>query len=95
MAAGIPNELFWALTYQEVGAWLKQRAAYERSANLRAGLVAATIANVHRRPGSPVVKASDFIRAPRKASDYMSPKEAATFMQGWAQSVNQRMGAGG
>lgn len=50
-----PSELgtYMALSFEDP--WDEQRA------DLRAGIVASTIANVHRKRGTPPIKASDFL----------------------------------
>jgi len=80
--------MFWDLTIHEVGAVFDRNADRERAANLRAGLVAATIANVHRKKGAPMMKPSDFLRQPIVR---MSPKEAAQFMDTWAAGQNEML----
>lgn len=86
VASGMPHEVFWDLTEREIEAALRCRTDRDRAANLRAGLVASAIYNVHRKKGSRVVKPSDFLKQPAR---YMSPKEAATFMDRWARGVNR------
>ncbi len=84
----MPNELFWDSTQQEVMAVLKARQRYERQANLRAGLVAATIINVHRKRGTRLVRPGDFLKVPRTAAQYMSLEEGQKHMGRWAKKVN-------
>lgn len=94
MMAGMPDELFWRSSPQEVEAVLERRSEAERGANLRAGLVAAAIVNVFRKKGSAPSKPSDFIRERRKESDFMTPAQAAKVMDRWAASINRRMNNG-
>ena len=82
----LPPDLFWELTFREVEAVLERCIDKTRAANLRAGLVAATIANVHRRKGARMLTPSDFIVQPVQ---HMSIEEATTFMDRWAESQNQ------
>ncbi|GAF67928.1 unnamed protein product [marine sediment metagenome] len=86
---GMPNELYWDSTREEVDAVFRQRADYDaaqnKAANLRAGLVAATLINIYRKPGARTVKPSDFVVQERQ---YMSPKEGRTFMDRWAATEN-------
>ena len=88
MAAGWNPNLFWDLTIHEIEAVFNRSADREKAANLRAGLVAATIANVHRRKGAPMIKPSDFLRQPVVRMD---PEEAAKFMDSWAAGQNEVM----
>ena len=88
MAVGIPHELFWELTIEEVNEVLKRENEKEKSAYLRAGLIAATIVNVHRRKGARMVKPSDFIRERPKDEDYMDVATAKKVLGRWAKSVN-------
>jgi hypothetical protein len=81
---------FWQSSPEEVEAVLDRKYETERAAYLRAGLIAATIVNVNRKKGARLTRASDFIREPRKAEDYMSVEEAATYMDTWVSSVNQQ-----
>ena len=89
MLSGIPDELYWRLDSQELSALLRLKARQERALtradNLRAGLVAATIANVHRKKGGRLFKPSDFLAEKRK---YMTPVEARSYMDRWARAVN-------
>lgn len=64
-----------------------RRVEQDRAATLRAGLVAATIVNVHRRKGSRLVQPGDFIREAPKAEDYMDVETAKSFMDRWAVST--------
>ena len=88
MAAGISNEVYWSLTVREVKAVLKSIAEQNKQADLRAGLVAATIANVHRRKGSRLVQPQDFLRQPKR---FMELDEAVRHMDRWARSVNKEV----
>lgn len=96
---GIPNELYWELTPEEVDALFRVKSKYDRAlheaAILRAGLVAATIVNVHRKKGARMVHPHDFLKRPRREKDYMSPEEGRAFMARWAAGINedQRGGA--
>lgn len=88
MALGIPNELYWDLTPHELGVILTQKQALAKEAWLQAGLVAAVIVNVNRKPGAALVQPSDFFREPRNENDFMSAEEGALSMDRWAASVN-------
>ena len=79
--------MFWDLTLREVEAVLKRCIGHARDANLRAGLVAATIYNVNRRKGTRMLKPSDFLTQPVR---HMSVGEARTFMDQWAEGQNQK-----
>lgn len=81
------DELYWRLTLEEVSAVLKQRQTEEQRADLRAGLVAATVANVHRRKGQRAIQPRDFFGEGRRR--HMTPQEGARFMRRWAKSVNR------
>ena len=86
VAVGIPDELFWRLTRGEVMAVLKEVAQRDRQANLRAGLIAATIVNVNRKKGTRMLKPEDFLKSPR---EYMSVEEGTQFMDRWARGINK------
>lgn len=86
---GITNELFWELAIPEIEAVVDLYLESERAKTLRAGLVAATIQNVHRARGVPLVQPKDFLPAPR---EYLTPEQAAAFMDRWAEMMNQEMG---
>lgn len=90
LLVGIPDELYWELTEEEVVAVLKLEAQRQRAANLRAGLVAATICNnnPYRKKGARRMKATDFIRGPKR---HMSVEEARKFMAGWAGDINKQV----
>jgi hypothetical protein len=93
---GIPNELYWELTQHEIAAVLElqtERQKIEtRSADLRAGLVAATIHNVFRKKGSRPVRPIDFLQGPRR---HMSVEDSKLVMDRWARSVSQGLPARG
>lgn len=80
--------MFWRLAAPEVEAVLERRQSLERAAYLRAGLVAATVVNVHRKPGTPLVKPGDFLRERPKPEDYMDVEEAQVFLDHWAEAQN-------
>jgi hypothetical protein len=67
---------------------LQQVAQRERQANLRAGLIAATIvnSNPYRKKGARRLKPEDFIKGPR---EYMTAEEGARFMDRWAKHINK------
>jgi len=92
MAAGVPDEVFWRLTPQELLAMFERKREAERAAFLRAGLVAATIVNVNRRPGTRAVEAADFLQESRRAEDYMNPAEGRRFMDQWVREQNKAVG---
>jgi hypothetical protein len=62
----------------------------EREKYLRAGLIAATIVNVNRRPGAPHVQPSDFLVEPKRPEDYMGVQEGMAFMDQWAKATNEK-----
>lgn len=80
--------MFWELAPPEVEAILERQNDLERARYLRAGLVAATIVNVHRKPGAPLVKPGDFIRERPRPEDYMDVEEARVFLDRWAEMQN-------
>ena len=85
MAAGIPNDLYWELTLQEVGAVLRRVVEQERAANLRAGLIAATIINASPyKPKGRFVRPTDFL-AERQ---HMTAEEGQLFMDSWSTAQN-------
>lgn len=63
----------------------------QENANLRAGLIAATVANVHRRRGARSLKPSDFFRS---REDVMTVEEAVRFLDRWADVQNRRVAEG-
>ncbi|KKN44567.1 hypothetical protein LCGC14_0691710 [marine sediment metagenome] len=95
MACGISDALYWSLTREELVAVLKVHAARERSANLRAGLVAATICNTnpYRKKGARRIQPGDFFRSAKR--EHMSVAEAQKFMNGWASTINKDAAAQG
>ncbi len=82
--------MYWRLTRREVVAVLqaivKRVSEQNRAADLRAGLIAATITNVHRRKGAALVHPQDFVRMPKR---FMTVKEAQTHMNRWAKNINK------
>jgi len=79
------DELYWDSTQEEVSAVLDHVALMEKQANLRAGLVAAVITNVHRKKGSRIVQPAEFLKGPRVQ---MAVEEAMQFMDNWAEGIN-------
>ena len=94
MAAGISDSLFWTLTPHELATVLKIRAKEAEAESLRFGLVAATIVNVNRKKGTRPVQPRDFFRRKRQEKDFMSVEAAQSFMDGWANTMNQSHGGG-
>ncbi|MGH9255466.1 MAG: hypothetical protein ACRD3C_12975 [Vicinamibacterales bacterium] len=86
--AGIPDELFWTLSVPEVEAVVERQNELERAKYLRAGLVAATILNVNRKPGTPLVKPGDFLRERPRPEDFWNVDEARAFLDRWAEAQN-------
>lgn len=82
VAAGIPDELFWRSTPAEIAALFRaineRESALQRAANLRSGLVAAVLVNIHRKRGKPPVGPEDFFRDPK--TERMTIEEAQQFM---------------
>jgi hypothetical protein len=69
------NELMHTMTAEEFGLWQQsylQDPWGEERADLRAGIIAATIANVHRGKDTEPYKAADF------KPNYSKPKPAET-----------------
>lgn len=83
---GIPNELFWELAIPEIEAVVDLYLEHERAETLRAGLIAATVHNANRRPGTPAAHAHDYL--PQKRV-YMTPEEGAEAMNKWAEALNK------
>ena len=94
VAAGIPDDLYWQCTPPERQALLEALAQREerreRSATLRAGLVAAAVYNVHRKKGAKAIKPQDFVRQEKK-TEIVSPEEFARRMSAWADSHNAKV----
>ncbi len=91
IAVGIPDALYWDMTPDEFEAVLKEVTFNNRQANLRAGLIAATIVNMspHRRRRR-AVQPSDFLAKPRM---HMTPEEGQKAMRRWATQHNARHAA--
>jgi len=75
---------------QEVNAVLRVRYEKEKAAYLRAGLIAATILNVHSPKGRRKWKATDFISERPKAEDYMNVEQTARALDAWAAASRGR-----
>lgn len=61
----------------------------ERAKYLRAGLVAATIVNVNRKPGRPLVRPGDFIRERPRPEDFLNVEQARALLDTWAEEQNK------
>jgi hypothetical protein len=81
LRCGIPNELIWELSIPEIETVVQLKVEDDRAASLRAGLIAATILNVHRKKGTRVIQPQDFVRMP---DDFMSPEAAQAYLDAWA-----------
>jgi hypothetical protein len=90
MAVGMREEVFWRSTMAEVEAVFTAIAEREHAENLRFGLVAATIVNVHRKKNSRLVRPQDFFRRRRREEDFMDVKSAVHMMDAWAATHNTR-----
>lgn len=75
--------MFWDLTIPELEAVVQRKIESDRAAILRAGLIAATILNVHRKKGTALIQAHDFLP---EQHEYLSVEEAKEVMDRWAQS---------
>lgn len=69
---------------------INRREEYERRRDMRAGLIAATIVNVKRKRGARLTHPGDFFQS-RDQKNFMSPDEAARFMDRWAAQQNARL----
>lgn len=76
----------------EVEAVLEIHSRLERAKYLRAGLIAATYINMHRKPGAPMVKPGDFIRERPKPEDFMDVETARRVLDKWAEDQNKMVG---
>lgn len=87
VAAGVPDDLYWHLTPADTRVLIEElgerRKADQDAANLRAGVVAATIANIWRKKGSRAIRPQDFFRR-RKP---MSAGNFRTMMLTWAKDM--------
>lgn len=93
VAAGVPEDLFWAATPGEVlevlSAIRRRNEDQERLERERAGLIAAIMVNAWgREKGDRPVRPLDFWRDPD--ADRLSPDEALQFMRAWAEGQNRR-----
>lgn len=93
MVVGIPDGLFWTLTAREVEAVLDRHTELERAANLRAGLVAATVVNVNLKKGAKLVQPRDFFDEKHREEDFMPVEHAQQAMDRWAAEHNARVAA--
>lgn len=78
---------FWRSTLRQIDARLCVLTDQDRKADLRAGVLAATLANQWRAKGSPAAKPSDFFPSLRSADEpseaprqSMSPEEQKAFL---------------
>jgi hypothetical protein len=89
VAAGIDDALFWELTATEtrtlLEALMRRDGERERSALLRAGLVAAAVYNVNRKKGARPLQPKDFVREPVR---HLTPEQMDRALQAWASRVN-------
>lgn len=86
------DEVFWRSTLSEVVAVLERDHARRREANLRAGLIAATICNVNRKKGTRAFVPEDFVVGAKggpRPEDYMSPAEGRRALNAWAKGINK------
>jgi len=88
VGCGLSADVFWDLTMREVGAVMECKRRHVQNANLRAGLIAAILVNLHRKKGRRAVKPADFFAT---APTRMSARSAEPFMDAWAASINRRV----
>lgn len=85
---GIPDEVFWTLAPPEIYAAIEAYNERERRADMRAGLVAATLVNVNRSSSSQaLVRPEDFFKQRDRPEDYMSEEDALAELKAWAAST--------
>jgi hypothetical protein len=65
---GLSDDEFWRLVPRQYAALLKRRREVNRRADLRAGIVAAVIANAHRGKDSQPFRPKDFMVDPPPAA---------------------------
>jgi hypothetical protein len=91
VTAGIPDDVYWELTFEELGEVFKKvmarRRAEARAADLRAGLIAATIVNMFSKKGTRTFHPQDFVRG---EPQYMSNKQARAALGSWAGVINSK-----
>lgn len=94
VAAGIDDDLFWGLTATETRALLealmRREGEREKSALLRAGLVASAVYNVNRKKGARPLQPKDFVREPVK---HLTPEQMERVLSRWASQANGRASA--
>jgi hypothetical protein len=73
-ARGIKSREFWSLTFREFRAILDRFTEIEERDFLRAGIVASTIANVHRGPNQDAFTPADFMPGCREP-EQMTPEK--------------------
>lgn len=81
--------MFWRSTPHEVSLLLREigerRREEHRAAQYRAGIVAATIANVHKKRGARASQPHDFLPEEPKA---LAPEQMRALFDAWAQNRN-------
>lgn len=95
MAQRLDPRLFWDLDHREIIAVFRERAEIQRveqrTADLRAGLIASTIVNMspHRKRGARKVQPGDWFQYGDDL-DRMGHEESMRFMDRWARRQNDR-----
>ncbi|HSH44476.1 MAG TPA: hypothetical protein VK966_01335 [Longimicrobiales bacterium] len=86
--------MFWRLTPRELEALLdaigERREQENEAENLRAGLVAAMIYNVHRRRGAKPKEPRDFFRPAKAGDEIVSTEQMRSALDAWADRTNRR-----
>lgn len=91
VAAGVPDELFWRSTKEEVGALLREigerRKADHEALRFNAGIIAAAVYNnnANRKRSNRTIRASEFMPPKPRKVDH---SEFYAMMSGWAKSHN-------
>lgn len=63
------TEFWWAYSWSELNARIERYREQERAANYRAGIVAAAVYNVNRKPNSDPINAMDFFASEVRNND--------------------------
>ena len=69
-----------------IGKIIERRKAEEKASVLRAGIIASTIYNVHRKKGTRAARPRDYLR---EDPGILSPEEMEMEMDAWARSTNK------
>jgi hypothetical protein len=80
---GLSEEDFWELTFCKFHALCKRKQIDDKLLDFRSGVIACTIANVHRKAGSKAYTPEDFMPSLKTAKKPKSAEQLRKQLEAW------------